>query len=313
MKATEEKMDNAFDIQKIMKLLPHRYPFIMIDRILELTPGEKVIALKNVTINEPFFQGHFPENPIMPGVLIVEERIVDRFKRLGVCDVVGVSFVPPHPHIDVPDSTPFGQVGRAAMQVLRSVFTERLQHKVREPFKRVLPVSVPIQGMEHPGNRGELKVTLVCQSMEHAGRLGLRVCIRRLAKVYLELLPTDNNGCLPCGLQVGQDAGLLGQVCLGPQTGKEPADKFLTNNFIKIKFDQIKVGHAIKPATLPSNVTHIAFHVTPILCPSEPCGRILFTRVCEVPQNTSNRIPGSFVVKELFALLRPAVTEQEST
>jgi beta-hydroxyacyl-ACP dehydratase FabZ len=72
MKLTEEEMDNAFDIQEIMKLLPHRYPFIMIDRILELTPGEKVVALKNVTINEPFFQGHFPENPIMPGVLIVE-------------------------------------------------------------------------------------------------------------------------------------------------------------------------------------------------------------------------------------------------
>jgi 3-hydroxyacyl-[acyl-carrier-protein] dehydratase len=65
-------MDKSLDIQAIMKLLPHRYPFIMIDRILELTPGEKVIALKNVTINEPFFQGHFPENPIMPGVLIIE-------------------------------------------------------------------------------------------------------------------------------------------------------------------------------------------------------------------------------------------------
>lgn len=65
-------MDKALDIQGIMKLLPHRYPFIMIDRILELTPGEKVIALKNVTINEPFFQGHFPANPIMPGVLIIE-------------------------------------------------------------------------------------------------------------------------------------------------------------------------------------------------------------------------------------------------
>ena len=65
-------MDKALDIQEIMKLLPHRYPFIMIDRILELTPGEKVIALKNVTINEPFFQGHFPANPIMPGVLIIE-------------------------------------------------------------------------------------------------------------------------------------------------------------------------------------------------------------------------------------------------
>jgi len=65
-------MDKALDIQEIMKLLPHRYPFIMIDRILELIPGEKVIALKNVTINEPFFQGHFPANPIMPGVLIIE-------------------------------------------------------------------------------------------------------------------------------------------------------------------------------------------------------------------------------------------------
>jgi len=65
-------MDSVFGIQEIMGLLPHRYPFIMIDRILELIPGEKVIALKNVTINEPFFQGHFPGNPIMPGVLIIE-------------------------------------------------------------------------------------------------------------------------------------------------------------------------------------------------------------------------------------------------
>jgi len=65
-------MEKTFDIQKIMNLLPHRYPFIMIDRILELVPGEKVVALKNVTINEPFFQGHFPGSPIMPGVLVIE-------------------------------------------------------------------------------------------------------------------------------------------------------------------------------------------------------------------------------------------------
>jgi len=65
-------MKKTYDIQKIMDLLPHRYPFILIDRILELIPGEKVVALKNVTINEPFFQGHFPGNPIMPGVLIIE-------------------------------------------------------------------------------------------------------------------------------------------------------------------------------------------------------------------------------------------------
>ncbi|MBC8433222.1 MAG: 3-hydroxyacyl-ACP dehydratase FabZ [Desulfobacterales bacterium] len=65
-------MKITYDIQKIMELLPHRYPFIMIDRIIELVLGEKVVALKNVTINEPFFQGHFPGEPIMPGVLIIE-------------------------------------------------------------------------------------------------------------------------------------------------------------------------------------------------------------------------------------------------
>ncbi len=65
-------METIYDIRKIMRFLPHRYPFILVDRILDLVPGESVVALKNVTINEPFFQGHFPEMPVMPGVLIVE-------------------------------------------------------------------------------------------------------------------------------------------------------------------------------------------------------------------------------------------------
>jgi beta-hydroxyacyl-ACP dehydratase FabZ len=65
-------MGKTYDIQAIMDFLPHRYPFILVDRILDLIPGEKITALKNVTINEPFFQGHFPTYPIMPGVLIVE-------------------------------------------------------------------------------------------------------------------------------------------------------------------------------------------------------------------------------------------------
>lgn len=65
-------MSKTYDIMKIMDMLPHRYPFLLVDRILDLEPGERVTALKNVTINEPFFQGHFPQEPIMPGVLIVE-------------------------------------------------------------------------------------------------------------------------------------------------------------------------------------------------------------------------------------------------
>ena len=65
-------MELVYEIKKIMKHLPHRYPFVMVDRVIELEPGHRIVALKNVTINEPFFQGHFPGNPIMPGVLILE-------------------------------------------------------------------------------------------------------------------------------------------------------------------------------------------------------------------------------------------------
>ncbi|MDD3293951.1 MAG: 3-hydroxyacyl-ACP dehydratase FabZ [Geobacteraceae bacterium] len=60
------------DIQEIMKILPHRYPFLLVDRIQELDPGKRIVGIKNVTINEPFFQGHFPGHPVMPGVLIIE-------------------------------------------------------------------------------------------------------------------------------------------------------------------------------------------------------------------------------------------------
>jgi 3-hydroxyacyl-[acyl-carrier-protein] dehydratase len=60
------------DISRILEYLPHRYPFLLIDRVLSCEPGKRLSALKNVTINEPFFQGHFPHHPVMPGVLIIE-------------------------------------------------------------------------------------------------------------------------------------------------------------------------------------------------------------------------------------------------
>lgn len=61
-----------FRIREIMELLPHRYPFLLVDRIVEWEPGKRIVGIKNVTINEPYFHGHFPGHPIMPGVLIVE-------------------------------------------------------------------------------------------------------------------------------------------------------------------------------------------------------------------------------------------------
>lgn len=68
-------MKKSYDIDTISRILPHRYPFLLVDRVLEVIPGERIRALKNVTVNEPFFMGHFPENPVMPGVLIIEGMV----------------------------------------------------------------------------------------------------------------------------------------------------------------------------------------------------------------------------------------------
>jgi 3-hydroxyacyl-[acyl-carrier-protein] dehydratase len=65
-------MSTSIDILGILKHLPHRYPMLMVDRVLELIPGERIETLKNVSINEPYFQGHFPDYPVMPGVMILE-------------------------------------------------------------------------------------------------------------------------------------------------------------------------------------------------------------------------------------------------
>ena len=72
MSEKSDFMALPINVEQIQKLLPHRYPFLLVDRVVEIVPDVSVVALKNVTINEPFFQGHFPGHPVMPGVLIIE-------------------------------------------------------------------------------------------------------------------------------------------------------------------------------------------------------------------------------------------------
>lgn len=78
----------AMDIMEIMRHLPHRYPFLLIDRVLAIEPGKSIVAIKNVTMNEPFFQGHFPGRPVMPGVLVIEAMAqaagILSYKTLGI-------------------------------------------------------------------------------------------------------------------------------------------------------------------------------------------------------------------------------------
>ena len=78
---------NAMDIHQILQHLPHRYPFLLIDRVVDVVPGERILALKNVSMNEPFFPGHYPHHPVMPGVLIVEAlaqaAAILSFKTMG--------------------------------------------------------------------------------------------------------------------------------------------------------------------------------------------------------------------------------------
>ncbi len=70
--AADSGEKQTLDIQDILRILPHRYPFLLVDRITEIVRTKRIVALKNVTANEPFFVGHFPDHPIMPGVLVVE-------------------------------------------------------------------------------------------------------------------------------------------------------------------------------------------------------------------------------------------------
>ncbi len=78
-------MSTGLNIEQIMEILPHRYPFLMVDKILEIDPGKSALGLKNVSINEPYFMGHFPGHPVMPGVLMIEAMA-----QVGACALLAV-------------------------------------------------------------------------------------------------------------------------------------------------------------------------------------------------------------------------------
>lgn len=78
-----------FDINDIMKMIPHRYPFLLIDKVIDFVPNEKVVAIKNISVNEPMFVGHFPGHPIMPGVLIIEAMA----QACAVCAIASLGAV----------------------------------------------------------------------------------------------------------------------------------------------------------------------------------------------------------------------------
>jgi 3-hydroxyacyl-[acyl-carrier-protein] dehydratase len=87
MTTSESQPDTSLDIHQILEYLPHRFPFLLVDRVLSCEPGKTITALKNVTINEPFFPGHYPHRPVMPGVLIIEAiaqvAAILSFKTMG--------------------------------------------------------------------------------------------------------------------------------------------------------------------------------------------------------------------------------------
>lgn len=119
-------MSNEFekmDVRQIMNLLPHRYPFLLVDKVVDCIPGESITAVKNVTINEPFFNGHFPGKPIMPGVLIIESMA----QAAGLLSyaTVGASKIRPLYYLVGVDAARFRRTVTAGDQLVLKVVIDR--------------------------------------------------------------------------------------------------------------------------------------------------------------------------------------------
>ena len=120
---------SALDIRAILEHLPHRYPMLLVDRVVELEKGKRIVAYKNVTINEPFFQGHFPGHPIMPGVLIIEAMA-----QVGGMLLMGAVADPEKKVVYFTSLNnvkwPVSQGGEAVGQVTSAIYSPRLEQNI---------------------------------------------------------------------------------------------------------------------------------------------------------------------------------------
>jgi 3-hydroxyacyl-[acyl-carrier-protein] dehydratase len=149
---------SGLDIRQIMAILPHRYPFLLIDRILESSRKKRIVAIKNVTINEPFFQGHFPEYAIMPGVLMVE----------AIAQAGGVLLLP-----EVPDHENkllvFSGIDRARF---RKAVTPGDQLRIEVDVLNWRPLAARLEGKVYVEGKLACECTIMCAVVPRPGRLG---------------------------------------------------------------------------------------------------------------------------------------------
>src|ERR1700722_3904612 len=143
-----QETPRGLDIRQIMAILPHQYPFLLIDRVLEVSPKKRIVAIKNVTINEPFFQGHFPEYAIMPGVLLVE----------AIAQAGGVLLLPEVPNHET-KLLVFSGIDRARF---RKAVTPGDQLRIEVDVLNWRPLAAKLEGKVYVEDKLACEATVMC-------------------------------------------------------------------------------------------------------------------------------------------------------